>query len=401
MTIKTAVVIAGAVARGAYEAGALREVLSKLLTEEDLRHTLFIGTSAGAINAVLWAGLANGKRSVREIGDAVCKVWEGLRDTDVFAPLSSATRATSMLFTGRGKHFLDTSPLAATVSQKFAELSIKDNIEHGHVSGVAIAATFCGATAAGARSDIFYQAKAKPRRQRAFTALRYLPAQIEPAHVLASSAVPGLFAPIAIAGAFYVDGGVRLNTPITPAIDFRAERIILVSSHATFYPKPLPLPHAPNPDDSVALLMHSLLADKMIEDLARLRQINKLKADHPSVPFRSIEHVVVSPEPGLLAQQARSALNQTYQLRPALLLPGNAYRAARYGLIETVVERLGSGTGADELLSYLLFDPTYFASQIAQGEKDATVAANRGWQLTPSPTAAHPKSPELVVPAHS
>lgn len=381
MAIKTAVVIAGAVARGAYEAGALKTVLSELLTPEDLRQTLFVGTSAGAINAVLWAGLADGTRSVADIGEAVCEVWEGLRDTDVFALLASAARATSTLLTGRGRHFLDTKPFAETVRKKLAALSITENIESGRIGGVAIAATFCGATAAGARSDIFYQSRETPRRPKPFTALRYLPTRIEAAHALASAAVPALFAPISVNGAFYVDGGVRLNTPMAPAIDFRAKRIILVSSHATYYPPPLPLEHAPNPDDSVALLLHSILADKMIEDLARLRQINKLKLDHPKVPFRSIEHVVVSPEPGLLAKQARAALDQASQLRASLLHPSNAYRAARYRLIEAAVERLGAGNGADELLSYVLFDPSYFVSQIAQGSKDAAEAAKRGWQL--------------------
>lgn len=131
MAIKTAVVIAGAVARGAYEAGALKTVLSELLTTEDLRDTLFVDTGAGAINAVLWAGLADGTRPVAEVGEAVCKVWEDLRDTEVFAPLSSAARVTSTLLTGKGRHLLDTAPFAETVRKKLAELSITANGDSG------------------------------------------------------------------------------------------------------------------------------------------------------------------------------------------------------------------------------------------------------------------------------
>lgn len=397
MAIKTAVVIAGAVARGAYEAGALATILSDKLTSEDLPHTLFLGTSAGAINAVLWAGFADGKRTVSQIGDAVCDVWRNLRDTDVFAPLSSATRAASMLLTGKRNHFLDTRPLARTVDAKFAKLSISQNIEQGHVGGVAVAATFCGVTAAGARSDIFYESKRTPKEPKSDTALRYVRGALGSAHVLASSAVPALFAPIKVGDAFYVDGGVRLNTPLAPAIHFGAERIILVSSHATCYPAPQPLQQAPSASDSVALAMHSLLADKAIEDLGRLRRVNKLLQDHPNakLPYKSIEHIVVSPPPGLLAKKARAALDQAYKLRG---LTTDAYRAARYFAIETVVERLGSGDGANELLSYLLFDPSYFVSQIDQGKTDAAVAAASGWQVTP-PDERNSKRSDVVSAA--
>lgn len=61
------------------------------------------------------------------------------------------------------------------------------------------------------------------------------------------------------------------------------------------YPPAMPLPHAPNPDDSVALSMHSLLADKTIEDLARLRRINGLISNHPTPGFlTNVSHTAAS-----------------------------------------------------------------------------------------------------------
>jgi NTE family protein len=36
--------------------------------------------------------------------------------------------------------------------------------------------------------------------------------------ILASAAIPGIFAPVQVGGVFYVDGGVLLNTPLKPAI---------------------------------------------------------------------------------------------------------------------------------------------------------------------------------------
>ena len=54
---RVAIVAAGAGARGAFEAGAL-SVLVPWLAKQRLRPTVFVGTSAGSINATLLAGTA-------------------------------------------------------------------------------------------------------------------------------------------------------------------------------------------------------------------------------------------------------------------------------------------------------------------------------------------------------
>jgi predicted acylesterase/phospholipase RssA len=54
---RVAIVAAGAGARGAFEAGA-PSVLVPWLAKQQLRPTVFVGTSAGSINATLLAGTA-------------------------------------------------------------------------------------------------------------------------------------------------------------------------------------------------------------------------------------------------------------------------------------------------------------------------------------------------------
>lgn len=377
MAIKTAVVIAGAVARGAYEAGALSAILSRELSDRDLSETLFVGTSAGAINAVLWAGLADGTRSVAQVGEAVCDVWRRIDDTAVFAVGSSLVTAGKGLFHGHPTHLLDTKPLGETVHAEFARLPIGDNIAAGHVGGVALAATFCGRTTAGARSEIFYQASVKPKRPTGNRALDYTGTPLTAKHVLASSAVPVLFEPVEINGPYYVDGGVMLNTPIAPALAFGAERVIVVSSHATEYPPREALPHVPSGNDALAIVLHTVLADKTIEDLAQLKRINSMVVANPNnaTDYKTIEYIVVSPKPGVLAAQARASLDEAF--RPSALLK-HAARAVRYGLLQAFVHRLGAGVGANELLSYILFDREYFERQIARGRQDA--ASAKSWQ---------------------
>ena len=52
--------------------------------------------------------------------------------------------------------------------------------------------------------------------------------QISSQHVLASAAIPLLFPSRKIGDRFYCDGGLRFNTPISPAIRSGARRMVIV-----------------------------------------------------------------------------------------------------------------------------------------------------------------------------
>src|SRR5258707_214210 len=78
---RVAVVVAGAGARGGYEAGVL-SVLLPHLEAAGAVPTLFVGTSAGAINATLYAAVAH--LPAAEQGEAVLEVWRNIHTYDVF-----------------------------------------------------------------------------------------------------------------------------------------------------------------------------------------------------------------------------------------------------------------------------------------------------------------------------
>src|SRR5947208_2226839 len=54
------------------------------------------------------------------------------------------------------------------------------------------------------------------------------PAKVGLDHALASAAIPVLFAPRRLDGAFYCDGGLRLNTPLSPALRLGADRVLVI-----------------------------------------------------------------------------------------------------------------------------------------------------------------------------
>ena len=114
----TAIVTAGAGARGAYEAGALSVLVPRLLLEAAGKERIvLLGTSAGAINTALLAASTDPAEAIQNM----LQVWETTSASDVFAGLrrTAIRDATSYLaeLLGRGQinSLLDTAALRRTV----------------------------------------------------------------------------------------------------------------------------------------------------------------------------------------------------------------------------------------------------------------------------------------------
>jgi NTE family protein len=388
-----AVVISGAGARGAYEAGVLSTLLPRLFPR-GLGNVLLLGTSAGAINAAQWAQRAVPGRPLAEVGDEVCQFWAQLDVSQVYRPVIATVvrRALRLDWLGKVEGILDTMPSRRLAERTFHASAIARNLAQHSLAGVGVVATSCPLDGSGGRSRVFYQGRGidapKPDDT---SALDYVATQLAPEHVLASAAIPSLFpavrisTPVATAG-YYCDGGLRLNTPIEPALKLGARRLVVVSSNPMQYPAPANLPNErPDLVDLAAQAMHTALADGMIEDLRALRRTNRMVAqareqgvelvDHmvqPPRPYVYVPLVEVSPAPGLLAQVAREVLSTStpYSLR-------QRYRRLEYQLLRRAYAGLGAGPGNDELLSYLFFEPTFAKRQIDLGRRDGIQAYER------------------------
>jgi NTE family protein len=371
--------LAGAVARGAYEAGALTDILTHPNTGlNSLGSTFFLGTSSGAINALLWGIEATPGKSLANAGRAVEGTWLGIRPRNVFRrPLDPHNWVPSLRAAFGLKDvydLLDTTPLLETVTAHMQQPpnAIAANIAAGSVEGVGAVATYFPGAASSGRTRIFWESNI-PAPAGARGAIDFMATPLEPEHVVASSAVPALFPARQVtkppgAKGWYLDGGVRLNTPLKPAIDLGADRIIVVSSFAAEYPPlpsgPPPARRQPNVAEAAALSLHAVLGDGLIEDLARLRHVNALvghNGAHNPKGHRVIPHMVVAPRNGVLSKLAR----QHFKAAPLSL----------YWVIDRLL------THNDELLSYLYFNKGYFNAQFRQARKDAAPVLAAGWKV--------------------
>ena len=142
MAKTTGLVMAGAVARGAYEAGALSVILPEL-DERGEKPRILVGTSAGALNAAFLASRAHLSADVatKELVD----LWKGITRRDVFhwapfAPISLGLLELGLSDKPRG--LVDTSPLEGTLNEAVGDWSrIRTNIDDGHLDALAIVTT--------------------------------------------------------------------------------------------------------------------------------------------------------------------------------------------------------------------------------------------------------------------
>lgn len=401
---RVAVVIAGAGARGGYEAGVLSVLLPRLQAA-GVVPTLFVGTSAGAINAALFSAVAH--LPATEQGEVVLDVWRRIDSSEVFrSPMRTGLGTTGrwlgqlMRLPGaRLTSLLDTSPLHRMADQVADWSRLRANVDAG-LTALGVVTT----SGADNRTVVFVDRGGSEPLPPSDDdrPIDYLAAKIGPAHVLASAAIPVAFPPVQVPnqtapGEWYLDGGVRLNAPLKPALALGADAVVIVATHPVV-DRATDIVHAapgepPDVDDTLVRMMDAALVDRMVEDVRTLAKINalveavnepgapgELARKHTVVPF-----LTVAPADrgtlGLLAAEVfgrrRGALGHLL----ALLRDPNM----------RLLGRLLSGDGSrrGDLLSYLFFDPEYMAASIELGRSDAAVAfddvadSSIPWQIGP------------------
>jgi NTE family protein len=403
---KVAVVLSGAGARGAFQAGALSELVPAL-ERQGAKPTIWLGTSAGSINAALWGSSAH--HSTEVAAKQVLDLWRRMSHDDVYRSLLPFSfprvvaqyAAGAALCLGSGTtSLLDTAPLRRTAREELDSRQLAANVEAGLLDAVGVVGTRMPSEAdntvpgaASGRSVLFlHEHRPGKYAGAADRALDVVRGPVDEDHVAASSAIPVAFPPVEVtapdhAAGWYVDGGVRLNTPLHPAVGLGATKIVVVSATATTYGLPLPNPPGPTPDmaDAAAQVLNAAMADRTTEDILELRRTNRLVAQASALggagrltrtngrPYRRIELMTVSPPPGEMGRIAADVFDRRTRGLGRLTEMDN-------WLLGRAIRGAGDGVGRRELLSYLFFDEEYFAAGIELGRRTAAAALAGGWE---------------------
>jgi len=402
---KIGFVLSGGGSRGAYEAGIihyLRTDLAKRLG----RHVpidIVSGTSVGAINAAfLAATMADPDSQAAQLTAA----WRSLRLEELISLKAfDVLRAARLLLGGdplppspgsfRYGGLLDTGGLERFVLRVIPWRGIDRNLRARHLHAISVSSTHVGT---GHTVVFLSSAEPVPREWSRDPFVRHRAARIGPRHVLASASIPMLFPAVKIGEDYYTDGGLRQNTPMSPAIRLGADRMLLVSlRHVAPEPKQLQRERAeafPKPLFLAGKALNALLLDHTEYDLARMQRINLiLEAGNASfgdkfedmmnhaltrlrgAPLRRIQavHIRPSEDIGVLAAQ--------FVASGRMRVDGVVARR--------LIHRLAAGEARHEsdLLSYLLFDGNFAAELIELGRNDAARKADELAELFDVPAA--------------
>lgn len=381
-----AVVLPGGGARGAYEAGAL-SVLLPALESRGERVSIWCGTSVGAINATALASLAH--LPVKQQTGAAVALWRDLRKGDVIAPIiGSGGLRTVIRVVGHGLRLpglrfaslLDPSPLAGSLDRWIDWRRLAANVDSGTVRAACVVAT---SLASG--DPVAFVAGHGDLPGRTDDTIHYVRASLSGEHVRASAAIPMLFPTVEItsprsARGHYADGGTRLNSPIKPALQLGADRVILIGLEPFGRPPAAGLaPRRPSVADVAANVLDGLLVDQVANDLHRLAAINSFFVEDASrgtlgssrayrlsrghAPYRPVSYALVSPQRrGEIGRLAETVLARRY----------GGLRGLRNLDFVVLAGALGSRTRArGELLSFLLFDEAFVGELLRLGARDA------------------------------
>jgi len=391
-----AIVLSGGGARGAYEAGVLRYLLDELPARlgHPPRIDVVCGTSVGAIHACFLAATAH---QTEGRGERLASVWRGFRLAEVLPVSTSDLFGLPRRLLGLGRvraelrsgglparlyGLLDTTSLENVVRSAIPWRNIRANLKNGHLDAACVAATEIAT--GNVVCFVERRDRALPPWSRDVTIVSR-PARLLSEHALASAAIPMLFPAVRIGSTYYADGGLRMNTPLSPAIHLGADRILVIALRAgPAESREAVLANSRvseygNPAFLFGKVLNSLLLDHIDTDLARMRVLNDLitegeKAFGPDFlervnaaaepgqrhAFRRIDDLVIRPsaDVGLLAGSVLASRREAGKLTPLLRLFLRSISAS------------GVPSEAD-LLSYLLFDADYAAPMIELGAADA------------------------------
>lgn len=237
----TAFVLTGGGSLGAVQVGMLQA-----LAAHGIRPDLLVGTSAGAMNAAWVAAHGMSRDSLAELAE----LWAELRRTDVF-PIDVRRILRGLL--GRSPGVVSSSRLRHLVDSGAGIRELEEARVPVHLVATDLLSG-CNVTISSGSLTT---------------------------GVLASSAIPGIFAPVRREGRHLVDGGVGHRTGVTQAVELGATEVHVL-------PTGSPCALARPPRSAIGTAVHALsilLEQRLADEVAAMSGTATIKALPPLCPL--------------------------------------------------------------------------------------------------------------------
>jgi NTE family protein len=384
----SAIVLAGASALGAYQAGVLRYLVREVARDlpRRFRFDILSGTSAGSINAL---GLAAHAADPWVAVDRLCDAWTSLELSALLRPsaieviamvadVAGLPRRLKRALRAHGARggLLDPRPFERILRREVTTPAIAANLTSGDLNAVALATTHV----ASGKAAVFYQGRLAPRPGP--DAGSMIATTLDVHHALASAAIPLLFPAVSIADDLYCDGGLRQMVPLAPALKLGARRVLLINPGSGDRPGTAEAAArrqaAASPLYLAGKALNALFVDGLDSDLDRLDKVNQLLAAGTRrygagfVDAMAEELTSVGAAPLWPIDVVHLEPSRDVGVMAAEHVTAGRFAVGR-GAAGLALRWLADGEShrAGDLLSYLLFDGAFAGTLIELGEADA------------------------------
>jgi NTE family protein len=284
---------------------------------------------------------------------------------------------------GRSISILDTDFFARIINDEIDFDNIQRNIDRNLLDAITVTAT----DVHDGRTTVFVQAERSKLPPWTRDPRRVARAgKMSAEKVLASAAIPMLFPSVNVEGRWYFDGGLRQNTPLSPALRMGATKVLTVglmtNPQKRFVHEVSDDFHTPTVTFLLGKLLNALLLDPLDYDLAMLERINGLLKygaeaagnddfldrlndvieTYRGQPYRPVDSLLIRPtqDLGKLAGEYAASLSNEEWGNPVLATLGRRIATA-------------DGPREADFLSYVLFDGGYTGRLLDLGYEDARV----------------------------